>query len=340
MIVTLVVAACLQSVALSLEHSAAYFNYQRPLVIAHRGASGFVPEHTMQSYTTAEKMGADFVEPDVIVTKDSRLVVNHDANLKDTTNVIARPEFACRASSRTIYGESETGWFSDDFTLEEFLSLRARQRYAFRDHSFDDLLPKVSLESVLTWAVSVNEKRQAAGQKLLGLYIETKYPEYFHEQGFDIEELVVTELNRFNIGNTANATRFCPVILQSFSAQSLHRLSHMTDLPLVWLIPSKATLSPHLLTEAGDTFHGIGPHLLTLFSTDLKSTGVLEMAHRMKLKVHAYTLKDDANLFEAPIKDVYPALLKSGLDGIFAEFPDTMRVWEDALQRLEVQLSA
>lgn len=318
--------------ALGLLHPAPYFNLPETMIIAHRGASGFIPEHTLQAYSTGVAMGSHFIEPDIVLTKDGALVVNHDVNLKDITDIADRPDFACRVATRTIEHVTETGWFSDDFTLAEFKSLKGRQRYQNRDHTYDDLLPRVSLDEVLNYAIETNERRLAQNLPLVGVYIETKHPEYFREQlGLEMEDLLYEELLRHNLGNWRNASETCPIILQSFYPDSLERLRQLTDLPLILLLLNTVHITKEVIAFAQPRVHGIGPALTQLYTSNLISTGGTEAAHEAGLKVHPYTLKDDDNPFAQTLSQVYRVIMSSA-DGVFAEFPDTARVMNEELR--------
>ena len=322
----------LTSLVLGLQHPAPYFNFPETLIIAHRGASGFIPEHTIQAYSTGVAMGAHFIEPDLVLTKDGILVVNHDVNLRDITDIEDHPEFACRVSTRTIEHVTETGWFSDDFTFAEFKSLKARQRYPNRDHMYDDLLPRVSLDEVLEYALETNKRRIARNLPLVGVYIETKHPDYYKERlDFVMEDILYETLLRYNLANWKAASEICPIILQSFYPDSLERLRQLTDLPLILLLSSSVHITSEVIDFAKSRVHGIGPALTQLYTKDLASTGAIEAAQEAGLKVHAYTLKDDDNPFDRPLSDVYKVVLTT-LDGIFAEFPDTARVISEELR--------
>lgn len=324
--------ALLLSLTWALLHPAAYFNSQETLIIAHRGASGFLPEHTLQAYSTGVAMGAHFIEPDLVLTKDGALVANNDVNLRSITDIADRPEFACRVATRTIEHVTETGWFSDDLTLQEFKSLKGRQRYEGRDHAYDDLLPRVSLEEILNYAIETNRQRKTQNLPLVGVYLETKHPGYFRDQlGFEMEDLLYEELLRHGLGTWRNASESCPVVLQSFYPDSLERLAQLTDLPRVLLLLRSVKVNSEVIDFAQARVHGIGPILTQLYSNDLVSTGGIEAAQAAGLKVHAYTFRDDENPFSKPLAEVQRVLLED-LDGVFTEFPDTMRLRSEEMR--------
>jgi glycerophosphoryl diester phosphodiesterase len=323
------------SLALGLQHPAAYFNARETMIIAHRGASGYIPEHTLQSYSTGVAMGAHFIEPDLVLTKDGALVANQDVNLRDITDIADRQEFACRVATRTIEHVTETGWFSDDLTLSEFKLLRGRQRFADRDHAYDDLLPRVSLDDILQYAINANIQRKTLNLPLIGVYIETKHPGYFREQlDLEMEDLLYEALLRYNLTTWQSASEICPVVLQSFYPDSLDRLGQLTDLPRVLLLLSSLEINEAVIDFAQERYHGIGPSLTQLYTSSLESKGAIEAAHAAGLKVHAYTFRDDDNPFDRPLAEVQRTVLKS-LDGIFTEFPDTMRVRMEELRQKE-----
>ena len=124
-------------------------NGQKPLILGHRGAAGYRPEHTLASYELAIKLGADYIEPDLVATKDGVLISRHEPNITDTTDVAAHPEFANRKTTKTIDGLTQTGWFAEDFTLAEIKTLRAKERLLFRDHSFDGQFEILTFQEVI-----------------------------------------------------------------------------------------------------------------------------------------------------------------------------------------------
>src|SRR5687767_9666287 len=142
----------------------------RPLVIAHRGASGHRPEHTLEAYELAIEMGADFIEPDLVITKDGVLIARHESELAKTTDVADRPDFANRRTTKRIDGIEVTGWFTEDFLLEEIKTLRTRERHPFRDHSHDGRFQIATFEEVLELAV----RRSGEVGRTIGVYPETK----------------------------------------------------------------------------------------------------------------------------------------------------------------------
>lgn len=199
----------------------------RPLVIGHRGASGYLPEHTLAAYELAIAQGADYIEPDLVSTKDGVLIARHEVNISGTTNVAQHPEFAARRTTKTIDGITETGWFASDFTLAEIKTLRAVQRVPFRLQQFNGLYQVPTFDEVLTLA----RRTKALTGRTIGVYPETKHPTYHQQAGLALEGKVVNALARRGL-NRRNA----PVFIQSFEVANLRQLNRMTRVRLVQLI--------------------------------------------------------------------------------------------------------
>lgn len=213
-----------------------------PLVIGHRGASGYLPEHTLESYKRAVELGADFIEPDVVATKDGELVVRHEPNITATTDVATRPEFASRKTTRQVDGVAETGWFTTDLTLAELKTLRAKQAMADRDQSHNGKYAIPTLREVLDLARS----ESARTGRTIGVYPETKHPTYHVNAGLALEDRLLKLLAEY--GYTAKNS---PVIVQSFEVGNLKYLRGKTAVRLVQLIDGdgvsaqgKVTLAP------------------------------------------------------------------------------------------------
>ncbi len=247
-----------------------------PLVIGHRGASGYLPEHTLESYRLAIRQGADFIEPDLVATKDGALIARHEVNITQTTDVAEHPEFADRKTEKTIDGIVEEGWFADDFTLAEIKSLRAVQRVPFRPQQFNGLFKIPTLTEVIALALREGERRG----RPVGIYPETKHPSYHQAVGLPLERRLVRILKDHGFEGPAD-----PVFIQSFEVANLKALDRLTDVRLVQLIDAQGialdgTLMPNqpydfvlagdprsyadLLTDAGlaevKTYaDGIGP---------------------------------------------------------------------------------
>jgi glycerophosphoryl diester phosphodiesterase len=320
----------------------------QPIVIGHRGASGLRPEHTLAAYALAIDQGADYIEPDIVSTKDGVLVARHENEIGGTTNVADRPEFASRRTTKVIDGVSLTGWFTEDFTLAELKTLRARERIPQLrpgNTAYNDQLEVPTLQEV----IDLVQQKEAATGRTIGLYIETKHPTYFDSVGLSLEEPLVTALNT-NGYSRADA----PVFIQSFETGNLKQLDRLTDVRLVQLIAGSG--SPYDLALAGDTrtyadlvttaglaaiaayADGIGPDKNRIVPRDangalLDPTSLVDDAHALDLLVHPYTFRNE-NAFlplDFRIGDVmatfgdfeaeYRLFFGLGIDGLFSDFP-------------------
>ena len=202
-------------------------NGDTPLVIGHRGASGYRPDHTLESYKLAIDMGADFIEPDLVATKDGVLVARHEPNITGTTDVATRPEFASRKTTKNVDGVNEEGWFVSDFTLAELKTLRAVQPLSDRDQSYNGKFQIPTFEEVLDLAKAEGTK---AG-RTVGVYPETKHPTYHAKLGLPLEDRLLAVLAKY--GYTTKAS---PVIVQSFEVSNLKYLRTKTQVRLVQLV--------------------------------------------------------------------------------------------------------
>jgi len=202
------------------------------LVIAHRGASGSLPEHTLAAYRLAIEQGADYIEADLVMTKDGVLVARHENEISATTDVAARSEFAARRTTRTIDGKPVNGWFTEDFTLREIKTLRAKERIPDlrpRSALHDGRYEVPALEEILLLLLKENANRERERQ--VGIYPETKHPAYFQSIGLPLEEPLVALLEKYGYrGRQAKA------FIQSFEPASLRKLAKLTQVPLVQLL--------------------------------------------------------------------------------------------------------
>jgi len=320
----------------------------RPLVIAHRGASGYVPEHTLAAYALAVLQGADYVEPDLVMTLDGQLVARHDNQLDLTTDVADRPEFADRRRTRSVDGRELNGWFSEDFTLAEIKTLRAIERIpeirpgnARLDRAFE--VP--TLQEIIDLVKSL-EKSQG---RRIGLYPETKHPTHFQHLGLAMEEPLVEILRR----NGYNS-RHAPVYIQSFEVENLRILDRLTPLRLIQLfgagqpydqetIGSALTYAqmatPSGLQAIAGYAEGVGPAKDYIIPRDASGnlgspTDFVPNAHAAGLEVHPYTFRaENAFLPSALRSSAEPAehgdleaeiraFLEAGIDGLFSDNPD------------------
>jgi glycerophosphoryl diester phosphodiesterase len=309
----------------------------RPIVIAHRGASGHRPEHTLAAYSLAIDMGADYIEPDLVSTKDSVLVARHENEIGGTTDVATR--FPDRRATHTIDGRSVTGWFTEDFTLAELETLRANERLAFRSHAYDGLEPIPTFEEIL----DLVERRSRETGRRIGVYPETKHSSYYRSIGLPLEERLLAALSRR--GWTTSAA---PVFIQSFEVENLRALRARTGVRLVQLIdvrggPADAKTAPDvpatyaaMITPAGlariaQYAHAVGVEKSLVQPVDSTGrrgppTSLVAEAHRAGLAVHVWTLRsDEAFLPKSYAGDAaaeWRLFASFGVDGIFGDFPD------------------
>ena len=202
-------------------------NGELPLVIGHRGASGYLPDHTLEGYKRAIEMGADFIEPDLVATKDGVLVARHEPNIVGTTDVSSRAEFASRKTKKMVDGVEEEGWFVSDFTLAELKTLRAIQPLAERDQSYNGQFQIPTFEEVLDLAKSEGTR---VG-RTIGVYPETKHPTYHANLNLKLEDRLLAVLAKY--GYTSKGS---PVIVQSFEVSNLKYLRTKTQVRLVQLV--------------------------------------------------------------------------------------------------------
>jgi len=312
---------------------------QRPLIIAHRGASGDRPEHTLAAYELAIDQGADFIEPDLVVTKDLALVARHENELSGTTDVASREEFEDRRRTKTVEGQRVAGWFAEDFTLAELRTLRARERVpASRPANVDFN----GLYQVPTFAeiVQLKEAKEAQTGRTIGLYPELKHPTLMLEQeGIDMVDLLVAQLEEFDLAG-ADAK----VFIQIFEVGPLQRLNKLVDTPLVLLVaPSGGPydepdmrwadiISPAGLAEVAQYADGIGPWLgHALDPATMQATDLVANAHLAGLKVHPWTLRKEngfmpsalrsgaADADDGQYKPLWNAAIATGADGFFTD---------------------
>ncbi len=295
---------------------------ERPIVIGHRGASGHRPEHTLESYRLAAEVGADFIEPDLVSTKDGVLIARHENEIGGTTDVAER--FPHRKRTKTIDGASITGWFSEDFTLAEIKTLKARERLAFRSHAYDGRFQVPTFDEVLDLAQSLS---QSLGRQI-GVYPETKHPTYFRGIGLPIEEPLLASLEKHGMN-----TREAAVFIQSFETGNLRALRPKTRVRLVQLVDlqSKIRLDDEGLKEIASYADGLGP-IKTLIvpanadGTLKEPTDLVARAHKAGLFVHVWTMRADPQFLSPSYKGRAEAEFEQfrdlGVDGIFTDFPD------------------
>lgn len=315
-----------------------------PIIIAHRGASGERPEHTLAAYQLAIEQGADFIEPDLVLTSDGILVARHENDISDTTDVADRPEFADRKTIKTIDGTEHDGWFTEDFTLTELKTLRAKERLPdlrAANMQYDGRFEIPTFEEVL----QLLEAHGAKSGKRIGVYPETKHPGYFNAVGLGHDEPMLKLLKQYGYDGKDD-----PVFIQSFEVGNLKALARKTDVRLVQLMaseggpPDMAGQSyASMVTAAGlkdvATYAvGIGPSKDMVIGRNAigqlgEPTGLVEAAHKAGLMVHPWTFRRE-NYFlptdfksgidprePGDLKGEIRAFLATGIDGLFSDNP-------------------
>ena len=304
------VIACTQQ-ALQEPHVWRTLSGEPTLVIAHRGASGERPEHTLEGYRLAIEQGADVIEPDLVMTRDGVLVARHDRYLSTTTNVADRPEFA----DRRRVSDDRNDWWVEDFTFAEIRTLRARQPRADRDQTWNDRFVIPTFEEILDLAAEAGVRTEP----------EVKSPGYFASIGLDPLPELVRILRARGLDRADAATS-----VQCFEPDFLARLNEETDTPLLMLVFPMQELDPDVgplvptvaLQDMVGFADGVGPSKALLIDADGQDTGFVAAAHALGLAVHPWTFRDDQPAdvdIEAELRRIYDL----GVDGVFTDFPAT-----------------
>jgi len=330
------------------EQAAAHGGRRLPLVIGHRGASGYRPEHTIASYTLAIELGADYIEPDLVSTKDHVLVARHENDITGTTDVASHPEFAARRTTKTIDGVVHEGWFTEDFTLAELRTLRAVER-------LPDLRPANTAFDGLYQIPTFQEVIDLAKRHRVGIYPETKHPTYFDSIGLSLEEPMLAALRANGLDRPG-----AKVFIQSFEVANLKELNRKTRLPLVQLIDEVGApydfvvagdprtyadlVTPAGLAEIATYADGIGPSKNLIVPRDaagnlLEPTSLVHDAHRAGLVVHPWTFRRENSFLPNDFRQGNPAspeylrapgdlpaelrlFFHLGVDGVFSDNSD------------------
>jgi glycerophosphoryl diester phosphodiesterase len=351
---------------------------ESPLVIGHRGAAGYLPDHTLEGYELAIKLGADYIEPDLVATKDGHLIARHEPNITTTTDVGSHPEFADRETTKIVDGVAETGFFASDFTLKEIKTLRAIQPLAERPQQFNGQFEIPTLSEVIDLAKRWSKKLD----RQIGVYPETKHPTYHAGLGLPLEQRLVKVLRREGWNE-----RRSPVFIQSFEQSNLKLLNNLTpvrlvqlvdandvapdgtityappfDRPYDWTVSGNPVLQSRTfgffttdagLEEISEYADGIGPWKPYIVSsraialnpdgtvadangdglvderdrTLLPPTDLVERAHDHGLLIHTWTFRNEqrrlASDFGGNPVNEYLLFYRLGVDGLFADFPDT-----------------
>jgi glycerophosphoryl diester phosphodiesterase len=298
---------------------------ERPIVIAHRGASGLYPEHTIMAYKAAIAQGADFIEPDLVMTSDGVLIARHDLYLSATTDIADHPEFADRKIKRqTPFGEQED-WWADDFTFAEIQTLKARQQFQGRAMDYNDQLDIVTFDEIMDLVLA-----EAAKGRIVGLHVEAKWPGHYTDIGKGLADPILDAMKAKGLKDAG-----IPVYIQCFEPPFLAEVATKSDLPLIQNMvgaPYAAMMGLDYKLE-DITTDGVGADVSYVLGKDGKPTDFVERAHEAGLLVHVYTVRDDRP--DAPFTDSraeLQALFEAGIDGVWADFPGTAVEVRDSLE--------
>ncbi len=324
---------------------------EQPVVIGHRGASGYRPEHTLASYELAARMGADFIEPDLVSTKDHVLVTRHENEISGTTDVADHPEFAGRRTTKTIDGEAVSGWFTEDFTLRELRTLRAKERLPQvrpENRAYDGRFAIPTFAEVL----ALRERLSTELGRQVGVVPELKHPTYFARAGLPLEEPLVSAVRSAGLDSAASG-----LMVQSFELGSLVRLRTEYGLKAPQVFLTQAKGAPYDLVATGDprTYKDLlQPSSLASLTKSVNvigpdkgqvirrrgdgslgaATSLVADAHAVGLKVMPYTFRAEnqylpRNLQVGPgaydqgkAVEEQLAFLAAGVDGLFSDQPD------------------
>ena len=325
------------------------------IIIAHRGASGERPEHTLESYGRAIDQGADFIEPDLVLTKDGVLVARHENEISGTTDVANHPEFASRRTTKVIDGITVSGWFTEDFTLAELRTLRARERLPQlrpANSHYDGLFIIPTFDEILRFV----RAREGETGRRIGVYPETKHPSYFASINLPHEAPLLEALTRYGY-----TTRDAPMFIQSFEVGNLERLRGQTQVRLIQLMDAEGhpadrpDLSYRDMTSAeglaavAQYADGVGPakDMVLARTPDGAlgaSTGLVARAHAAGLVVHPWTFRIESyflpsNLHEGEdpraagdLPAEMRAFIAEGIDGMFTDNPVVAATVRHALE--------
>lgn len=313
--------------------------FQKPIVFGHRGACGYLPEHTLASYEKAIDLGADFIEPDLVSTKDGHLVCRHENEIGGTTD--AAEKFPDRKKTKSIDGlKPVEGWYTEDFTLEELKTLRCKERLEFRDQSHNGKYDIPTLEEV----VALVKRKEKETGRVIGIIPETKHPSYHKSLGLSFEKRLVDTLHAHGYDKADS-----PCVIQSFEVANLKEMRTMTALPMVFLY-DEADLSPYDFVLAGDKrtyadllkpealkelagfVQWVSPwkRLIVTENPDKSlnpPTSFIKDAQALGLKVATYTFRNEDRYLAPEYKGdpiaEYLQFYAMGVDGVFTDFPDT-----------------
>jgi glycerophosphoryl diester phosphodiesterase len=316
-------------------------NSKRPIIIAHRGASGYRPEHTLAAYELAIDMGADYIEPDLVSTQDGVLIARHENEISETTDIAEHPEFAHLKTTRIIDGEIKTGWFTEDLTLSQLKTLTAKERIPHlrpQNTIYNGKFAIPTLQEIIDLA----QRKSQLLNRVIGIYPETKHPSYFQSINLPLEDNLLNTLH-----SNGYQGRLAPVFIQSFEVSNLKALSRKTDLPLVQLINDhgqpydfvingdtctyRDLISKSGLTEIAEYAQAIGVNKNLIIPRDsqgylLSPTSLISDAHGANLLIHGWTFRNENEFLPLDLQGnpqgEYELFWNLGIDGVFSDYPD------------------
>lgn len=321
----------------------------RPYNVAHRGSNGELPEETAAAYMRAIEEGADFIETDILASKDGALICFHDVTLDDTTDIAEHKEFADRRTTYEVQGFNTTGWFSVDFTLEELKTLRVKQRYKFRDQQYNGKFTIITFEEFISIALDA--------PRVVGIYPEIKNPVFINQRvkwpdGKRFEDHFVATLKKYGYKGSYMSEDWLkqPVFIQSFAPTSLIYISNQTNLPKIFLIddvtvPTQDTNQSYWEITSDSYFSfikqyvvGIGPWkdtIVPVVDNYLQTpTDLVAKAHAHDLQVHPYTYRNENqflhfNFHQDPYAEYNYWINKIGVDGLFTDFTGSLHNFQE-----------
>ncbi|KAK1435858.1 hypothetical protein QVD17_01629 [Tagetes erecta] len=321
----------------------------RPFNVAHRGSNGELPEETGPAYLRAIEEGTDFIETDILATKDGVLICHHDVTLDETTDISEHKEFTDRVKTYEVEGENKTGLFIFDFTLKELKTLRAKQRFAFRDQQYNGKFPIITFEEYIQIAINA--------PRVVGIYPEIKNPILMNQhvkwpKGKKFEDVFVETLKKYGYKGSYLSKEWLkqPCFIQSFAPSALVHIHNQTDLPKIFLIDDvdvrtqdtnqtyAEITSDHYFNYIKEYVVGIGPWKDTIIPVKdnyiLKPTDLVTRAHAHNLQVHPYTFRNENqylhfNFSEDPYMEYDYWINTIGVDGLFTDFTGSLHRYQE-----------
>ncbi|KMS97803.1 hypothetical protein BVRB_5g123650 [Beta vulgaris subsp. vulgaris] len=321
----------------------------RPYNLAHRGANGEFPEETAPAYLRAIEEGADFIESDIIATKDGVLICHHDVNLDDTTDIADHKEFADRKRTYEVEGANITGFFTVDFTWKELQTLRTKQRFPFRDQQYNGKFPIITFDEYISIALDA--------PRIVGIYPELKSPVFINKHvkwpgGKRYEDIFIRTLKKYGYKGSYMSKDWLkqPCFIQSFAPTSLVHVSNQTDLPKIFLIDDVTVLtqdtnqtyaeitSDSYLDYIKQYVVGIGPWkdtLVPVVNNYMQApSDLVARAHARDLQVHPYTYRNENQFLhfdfhQDPYIEYDYWINKIGVDGLFTDFTGSLHNYQE-----------